>query len=426
MTADRVAIAGGGPAGLVAARHLADAGVDVTVFEAGEAVGGRVATRRVDGYTLDRGFQVLFTGYPAVQRELDLDALDLRAFAPGAVLCGEDTRSVLADPLRDPGAIGQTLVNREVTTRDLYRLWRLRRELRGQSKGAIFSGADRTIREELERRGFSAGFVDAFAAPFFGGVTLDRSLGTSKRVFEYVFKTIGEGKTVVPADGMGAMTDQLAERARGAGAEVQTGTPVTGVRAEEGDDTATMELGGETVACDAAIVATDAPTAHELTGIDAIPTEGLACATQYYTVPSDAAPDGKRLHLNTVDAQPNLVVTLSNVAPEYAPAGGDRALLSATFLGDPDAPNAKLDDRTRRSLANWYPSRHFGDLQLLTTDRIEFAQFAQPPGIHDDLPGVAAPDGRCYLAGEFTQWSSIEGAMESGRDAAQRVLADLS
>ncbi|GAB3681644.1 NAD(P)/FAD-dependent oxidoreductase [Salinarchaeum chitinilyticum] len=423
MTADRVVIAGAGPAGLVAARHLADAGVDVTVFEAGEEVGGRVATRTVGGYTLDRGFQVLFTGYPAVQRELDLDALDLRTFTPGAVICRPNRRSILGDPLRDPRSIPQTLTNREITTGDAYRLWQLRRDLRSETQGAIFSGADRTIREELDRRGFSDGFVEAFAAPFIGGITLDRSLETSKRVFEYVMKVLDDGKTAVPAAGMGAVTEQLASSARDTGATIETGTPVESVTADDtGGD---FDLGGETVDGHAAIVATDGPTAQELTGVESIPTDGNAVATQYYTVPAHAAPPGKRLHLNAENEQPNTLVTLSNVAPEYAP-DDDRALISATFLGDPDAPNAKLDDKTRRALTAWYPERQFGDLQLFATDRIEFGQFAQPPRCHDDLPGVAAPDGRCYLAGEYTQWSSIQGAMASGRDAAQRVLADLS
>jgi predicted NAD/FAD-dependent oxidoreductase len=424
MTADRVVIAGAGPAGLVAARHLAASGIDVTVFEAADGVGGRVATRTIEGYTLDRGFQVLFTGYPAVQRELDLDALDLRSFTPGAVICRPESRSIVGDPLRDPRSISHTLLSREITTGDAYRLWKLRRELDSKARGAIFSGADRSIRAELERRGFSERFVDAFFAPFFGGVTLDRSLETSKRVFEYVMKVLADGKTVVPAAGMGAVTAQLAASAREAGATIETGTAVEAVTADEtGGD---FDLGGETADGHAAIVATDAPTAAALTGVDAIPTAGNAVATQYYTLPAHAAPPSKRLHCNAADAQPNTLVTLSNVAPEYVPEESDRALISATFLGDPDAPNAKLDDRTRRALTKWYPERQFGDLQLLATDRIAFGQFAQPPGCHDELPGVAAPEGRCYLAGEFTEWSSIEGAMESGRNAAQRVLSDLS
>ena len=35
-------------------------------------------------------------------------------------------------------------------------------------------------------------------------------------------------------------------------------------------------------------------------------------------------------------------------------------------------------------------------------------------------PTVDAPAGRVYLAGDYTRWSSIQGALRSGRDAAER------
>lgn len=49
---------GAGVAGLVCARILSRAGVVVKVFEASDGVGGRVRTDEVDGFLLDRGFQV--------------------------------------------------------------------------------------------------------------------------------------------------------------------------------------------------------------------------------------------------------------------------------------------------------------------------------------------------------------------------------
>ena len=90
MTDSRVVVGGGGLAGLVAARRLAEAGFDVTLFERDPDVGGRVRSTHADGFTFDRGFQVLFTAYPAAKRELDYGALDLRAFSPGAVVCRDD------------------------------------------------------------------------------------------------------------------------------------------------------------------------------------------------------------------------------------------------------------------------------------------------------------------------------------------------
>ncbi|MFR9728435.1 NAD(P)/FAD-dependent oxidoreductase [Saccharopolyspora sp. MS10] len=54
-----VAVVGAGMAGLAAATELARAGLDVRVFEAAEQVGGRTASVRVDGYTIDAGAEQL-------------------------------------------------------------------------------------------------------------------------------------------------------------------------------------------------------------------------------------------------------------------------------------------------------------------------------------------------------------------------------
>ena len=413
---------GAGLSGLVAARHLADAGVDVEVVERRDEVGGRVRTRRRDGFVMDRGFQVLFTAYPAAKRELDYDDLDLRYYTPGACIAREGDRSILSDPLRDRSALFESALNPEVTLGDKLRTLRLRRDLTSRSATSIFSGSDRPIREYLDDRGFSRKFVENFAAPFYGGITLDRSLSSSRKVFEYTFKMLSEGRIAVPAAGMQAIPEQLADGARAAGATITTGERVEAVDAA--DDEATVSLGGETLTADAVVVATDPPAARELTGVDGVPTEGRGCVTQYYSMPrSESLDAGKRLVLNAGETDPNHVVVNSQIAPEHAP--DDRHLVSATFLGDRDEPPARFDDLTRRALSDWYPERSFADFELLHTERVPYAQFEQPPGRLQELPGVDAPDGRAYLAADYTRWSSIQGAMESGRDAAQTVLSDL-
>jgi len=81
-----VILVGAGLAGLACARRLQYSGLDVLVLEASDAPGGRVRTDNVDGFLLDRGFQVLLTAYPVTQSELDLGRLDLQAFEPGALV----------------------------------------------------------------------------------------------------------------------------------------------------------------------------------------------------------------------------------------------------------------------------------------------------------------------------------------------------
>ncbi|WP_256298946.1 NAD(P)/FAD-dependent oxidoreductase [Haloarchaeobius salinus] len=421
MDAD-VIVAGGGLAGLVAARRLADAGADVRLFEREDTVGGRVRSTHEDGFTFDRGFQVLFTAYPAVQAELDLDALDLRTFAPGACICRPGHRSILSDPFRDPSALTESLLNRDVTVTDKLRTLKLKRELAGRSAEAIFQGPDTDIESSLVSRGFSRKFVDNFAAPFYGGITLDRSLSTSKRVFEYTFKMLSEGETAVPAGGMGEISAQLRERAESAGVDVRTGATVTEVDPDEGD--ATVAVDGENLAVDAVVVATDPTAARELTDVSAIPRTAHACVTQWFSLSHrDEFDAGTRLMLNAAEDGPNQIADHTAAAPEYAPDGV--RLLSATFLGERAESDEELAALVKETLESWYPERRFGDFSLEHTDRIPFAQFQQPPGFTDSLPDTRDPAGPVYLAGDYTRWSSIQGAMASGQDAATAVREDL-
>lgn len=408
-------VVGGGLAGLVAARHLAESGRDVRLLEASEAVGGRVRTAHEDGYTFDRGFQVLFTAYPAVRRELDIEALSPRTFTPGATIARPNHRSVLSDPLRHPTAAPQTLFNRDVRTADKLRLFRLQRELANCDPETLLDEGGQPIESFLADYGFSTRFVERFAAPFYGGITLDRSLGTDSAVFKYTYKMLSEGDIFVPARGMQAMPEQLADRATRAGATIEKGREVTALTAT--DDEVTIETDGETLTADGAVVATDPATAADLTGVDTIPMETLGCVTQYFSLPTSTAPSmGKRIVLNAADDRPNTVAPLSAVAPEYAPEGME--LYSATFLGAPDDDDAELAAAVRRALASWYPAAGFDALEHLRTDHVPLAQFAQPPGYRADLPEPDAPSGPVVLAGDYTRWSSIQGALESGRVAA--------
>ncbi len=411
-----IVVAGGGLAGLTAARHLAESGAEVELLEAQETVGGRVRSRTVDGFTLDRGFQVLFTAYPAARRELSYDELDLRTFSPGATIAEPNHRSTLADPLGDPGAALPTLLNRDVRTGDKLRLFRLRRELKGREWDTLLDSDSSTIREYLAAQGFSTAFFERFAEPFYGGITLDRSLETSSSVFEYTFKALSEGDTAVPKSGMGEIPKQLRDRAEAAGASIETGVTVTDI--ETNGPLVKTDTGDRSP--DAAVVATDPNTAGELTDVET-PTGTKACVSVHCSLPDHQELDtDARIILNAADEEPNTVAPMSAAAPEYAPDGTQ--LLTATFLGSRTESDEELGGMVRNALDAWYPEHYFGDLDVVAVDRIEFAQFEQPPGFRNALPSVDAPNGPVVLAGDYTRWSSIQGALESGRRAAKEIL----
>ena len=108
-TADAVVV-GAGPAGLRAARGLVSAGLDVVVVEAADRLGGRVATDVADGFLVDRGFQIHDAACPEAARVLDLKALDLRAFTPGALVRLGEGLFVAGDH-RDTPSIQRALVS---------------------------------------------------------------------------------------------------------------------------------------------------------------------------------------------------------------------------------------------------------------------------------------------------------------------------
>ena len=165
----------------------------------------------------------------------------------------------------------------------------------------------------------------------------------------------------------------------------------------------------------------NAATAADLTGLD-LPTATRGCVTQHFSLPRTQHLDaGRRLILNAEDARPNHVALLSAVADSYTPAGTQ--LLSATFLGEPDESAEALASSVREAMASWYPENSFADLELLETHRIPTAQLVQAPGFQASVPAPDAPEGPVALAGDYTRWSSIQGALESGRRA-ERALLD--
>ena len=411
----QVVIVGGGLAGLVAAKRLAKTGNDVTLFESRPTLGGRVASRTVDGCRLDYGFQVLFTGYPAVQAELDIEALDLKRFPPGALSCGKAGRSTVVDPRVMPSKALEMVTSGPVSLRDMLKLYQLSRQVAGRTREDIFAEADTSTVEWLYDAGFSQTFIESFARPFFGGMLLDRSLETSACVSKYLLSVLMTGETGVPSDGMQAIPDQLTTQANNAGAAIETSTHVDSIDTEEG---VSVQLSDQTVTADAIVVATDPRSAASLTGIESIPTTGKAVVTQYYSHANEPLDAGGLLMLNEESGAPNHLVQQSVVAPDQAPPG--RHVLSATFLEELDATDNELAERTEAALARWYPERHI-DFDILATDRLEFAQYRQAPGIHATLPAVQPTEDPVFLAGEITTWSAIDGALASGQKAAEAV-----
>ncbi|GAC1620631.1 MAG: NAD(P)/FAD-dependent oxidoreductase [Ktedonobacteraceae bacterium] len=424
-----IIVVGAGLAGLVCARELADAGQQVLVLEGSDAVGGRVRTDvTTDGYVLNRGFQVLFTAYPAVQRHLQLENLKPRSFDPGAIQIKDGKQYEIADPLRQPNQLVAGLLNPLLSITDKLRVLNLTKQILGLSTAAIFSGKDQPDRQDesiehyLRRLGFSdTGFIDTFVRPFYGGILLKRDLSPSARIFQFTFKMLATGDIVVPAEGMQRIPEQLAKGLpEGA---VRCNTRVSELLMSGGRVRGIVLESGERIEAEQVVVATDSPTAARLTG-RSLPTTPVSSVYLYFAGDERLYSQRKILLNADKDAFVNNAVLITNVAPTYAPP--HKHLLVATVLDNPEGDDEQLARRCLEEMSKWFPERNLKRWQLLKTYRIPFSQFAQPPGIYASLPDNRTEIEGLYLAGEYTKSSSIQGAMHSGEHAAQAILKTLT
>ncbi len=428
-----ILVVGAGLAGLTCAKALVEAGHEVRVIEASDHVGGRVRTdHSPDGFLLDRGFQVFFTAYPAARRNLDYSALRFKKFTPGAVIIRDGQWREVADPRRRPFTMGKTLSNPLLSFGDKLRTLRLASYARrrkehdiffGKLPGKAFKGADRSAYQELKRRHFREdGFIANFARPFFGGIFLDRSLETSARMMLFTLKMLASGDIVIPEQGIGAITDQLAAALPPGALKLET--RVEGIVEADGRAVGVTLTGGEEVQGEAVVIATDAPSAQRLINRE-LPSEPVSATCLYFST-TESLYKGPKLLLNaSLDAFVNNVVQISNVSPAYAPKG--QHLLSVTVPGAPELGDAELIARCREEMAPWFPGKDLSKLRHLATYRIRFAQFRQPPDIFAHLPSSAVSGvGGLFLAGEYTSSSSIHGAMLSGEQAANETLRWLA
>lgn len=422
----QVAVVGAGLAGLVAARRLARAGKDVLLFDPLAEPGGRVRTETVEGFRLDVGFQVLLTGYPAVQEELDLAALKLHAFEPGCIVVRDGRLYSLPDALRLHGRWPEALLFPLASLGDKLRTAALRNRLRQADPESLFLPPTRMAAAWLREQGFSERFLSAFWIPFFSAVFLDPPLEVNSGLFQFVFRAIACGDITLPEEGIGAVPQQIA-----AGLPPGAWRPRTRVRAlrlEEGRVRGLTVAPADTpdslaeVEAETVILACGPEEARQLTGLNLPFLEPLGVSVVYFSAPEKVT-DEERIFLNGGAGSPgHHAAFLSNICPAYAPPG--EHLVEVTVLGTPEGSDRDLAERVRRQMQIWFREGRVESWRWLRTMKIPTAQFRQPPGLAERLPGPRTPIGGLFLAGDYTRHSSVQGALESGQRAAAAVLEE--
>jgi protoporphyrinogen oxidase len=417
---DPIIIIGAGMAGLACANWLHRAGRPVLVLDATDAVGGRVRTDVTpEGFRLDRGFQILLTDYPEARRMFDYGALNLQKYRSGAVVRLPDGReTTLENPLQQPLAAFTALASPIGTLKDKLLIAKLAAEVQGQSPEALLAQPSETTLAFLRRYGWSEQIINNFFRPFFGGVYLDRELGTASNFFHFVFQQFVKGDAAVPALGMQQLPEQLA--ARLPAGTIRLRSPVAAVL----DAGRRVRLAsGETLTAAATVLATDGPAAAQLLEtplLAPLNTAAHATTCTYFATQGAAPSHGRKLlHLNAIPGSlAHNVAFPAEVSAAVAPAG--QGLVSVSTHGEHGLSDEVLTERLRLELAAWF-GQAAHKWQHLRTYRI-----AQALPVYGPSQPVQQPlrlTDTLLRCGDWVAYPSLNAALGTGRQVAEMLLS---
>lgn len=400
MNSAPVVVIGGGLAGLCAARQLSIHGIEVLVLEANDRVGGRVRTDIVDGVQMDHGFQLYNTAYPEGKRVLDYQALDLYPFSSGVISATEHGRIKLGDPRELLGWLPTSITSGSLGSKAAFLRYALAQSRK--SPAEITRSVDGSAHAALERAGVTGKFFSEVIQPFFSGVFLEPELSTSSRFMNLVLLTFVKGKPSLPRNGMQQIPEQLFNALPAD--TVRFNSKVSAVSANS------VRVGGEVINAKAVIVATDSTSANELSGVNAPAWNSVT--TWYHLAPLGTLDEGKPVVVVNGGAGGPITnsVVLTNAIPSYAPGA---QLISTSALGIHDRDLnllGYLGTMHDTDTSTWELVGHYPITQALPamTPPHAFSAPAEQDGI--------------FLAGDYHTSSSIQGAMVSGRRAADSVL----
>jgi protoporphyrinogen oxidase len=403
-----IVIIGAGIAGLTCAKYLKDAGIEATILEASDAVGGRVRTDVVDGFKLDRGFQVLLTAYPEACKLLNYKDLRFKIMPSGARIRRGNDFFVMPNPLKNIETAPQALFAPVGNFWDKLKVLQLNLSVRNAlPPDASKPQKAQTTLEFLKEFGYSDTIIERFFRPFFRGVFLEKGLKTDATFFKFLFRQFAQGDVVVPENGMQAIPEQIAAHLNPK--QIRLNTSVERIEGKT-----VFLTNGETIVADKIVIATDAPVAAKLLNEKyVIPFNSTDCV--YFTTDRPLSISGKSyliINSNSNELIDHLVV-LSDIAPSYAPAG--KTLISVSVVGKNGLSEADLTKKIEVELNNWFGNNHAW--QHLKTYRIPNAlpQYFDDSNAHKSLK----INDCMFRCGDYTAYPSLNAAMKTGREVAE-------
>ena len=406
-----ITIIGAGISGLTAAVYLHKNGFPIQILEASDRVGGRIKTDLVDGFRLDKGFQVLLTEYPETKAILDYEKLNLKRFLPGATVLYDDGQFEIADPFRRPSALFATIFAPVGSFKDKLNTFFLKNKLVKISIPKIFNQQEQTTQNQLQKYGFSDKMIERFYKPFFSGIFLESNLTTSSNMFDFVMKMFSEGDAALPELGMEEIPKQLL-------AMLPENSVIYNTKVTKIDGHKITTYNNEVFETEKIIIATEA-VGFAKNYISETKTKSQQVTNVYFE--AKIAPTKKAVVVLNASKNRKWVTNLTvmtNISSKYAPEG--KILIAVSHNGIPEIDDATLSENMKTELKTWYGNQVDG-WKILKVYRISYALPNQDSVRNELLTSDIQINDNLYICGDHLLNGSINAAMKSGRLVAELI-----
>lgn len=413
----KIVIAGAGVAGLSAGVYLKRLGyTNITFIEASDRVGGRMKTEKIDGYTLDKGFHVFFTAYPYAAELLDYNQLNLKYFDSGALILKEDHLLKMVDPFHHPFSSFQAFFSRIGRWGDKVKLIKRRMEVKAMNENQIFEKFEVKTSSILKKKRFSTRIINNFFKPLFSAIFLENELTTSRRIFDYTFKMMMEGKVALPAGGIEAIPQQLASN-------FDAENFIFNRSVVSFSNKNVLLDNDETIKTDIFIVASDQNSLYLTLKNEPLKRDHHSTTCLYFS--ADKKPFNEPMVcVNGNDPKlVNNVTVLTNICKDYAPAG--KELISVSINGLAKANDKKLEAEVKSELEKTF-GRQVNTWKLLKIYRIDYALPNQDYVLGKRQVNELRLGKFAYVCGDHLLYGSMNAAMKTGKMVAETIHKDFN